>query len=316
MIALSGLHRSSDIRQTFKINESQIDQFQPKFKTLLRISYKANISLSLFFSEENLEGHIHPEHFRQDDLTDDYTDKARQLIIYYIKRRMVELNMSLADLASASNISPGSIYAFLFDVRRTPNYFSLHKMAKALKTTLPELLEPFETDMARFDDLDLHIDIPEPRGMRISENNIQENQRLKERMNQALTLTNIPARVLKNQFNIDYRINRANNDKIQLERFFKVAHIAGISATKLLGHEDLSQLINPDRYQDDIKPLSRRQIEQKIRHLSRNIKREAENISEADLRPETLTYLRKGNSYGQCIHAIDSYLSHRCFSAS
>lgn len=285
------LYLKKEIKRRLGIHIDTLGQTNPTFAVLLRASYTTHVSLSLLVSEENLEEHISPHTVRQTKLPEDYIEKARQLVIYYIKRRMVKLNISLIDLASSSHLQEVTLRAW-FNHRGSPMYLSLVKIADGLEISLPELLKDLETDIARFESLDLHVEIPEPRANNMTENTFNEFQRWKQRMIQALELTNISSNTLQEKFNIELHRLR-DRESIQLRTIFKVAHVAGISVSSLLGNSDLSQFINPDRYKDTINPLSVQRIDRKMRRLSQNIQNHAEGASERELNSRSRIYLRR-----------------------
>lgn len=289
-ISLAGFDRIIDAKNILNVNKSGLGRAHLKLKTLLRASYRTNASLSLLVSEDPLEDHIDPQTARQSNAPEDYISKASQLVVYYIKRKMKELNFSIRDLASASGLEDSGVRAFL-NHRQVPTYLSLRKLAKGLNTTLPELVKDLETDIARFDQLDLHIEIPSPRSIERSEDTINEAQRIKERIVEALRLTNIPHRMLKTKFRLEFNRLRNQSDT-QIRTIYKVIHVTGLSEAQLLGHGDLSRFVNPDRYKDTIIPISNQQIEQRMRKLGQNIRNHYESDPNRSLRPEMMTYLR------------------------
>ena len=140
-MSLAGFpYLKKEIKRRLGLHIDQFGQLNPTLKVLLRTSYTTNVGLSLLVSEEELEGHINPRTIRQTDLPEDYIEKTRQLIIYYIKRRMVELNFSLVDFVSSSHLQEVTLRA-LFNGRNAPMYLSLVKIADGLEMSLPELFK-------------------------------------------------------------------------------------------------------------------------------------------------------------------------------
>ena len=270
-MSLVNLGSKIDIFRTLKVHKYKLGQSDPTLKFLLRVSRKTGLPLALLVSQDSLEGHIDPQILLEEtDVTDEEIEKARQLIVYYIKRRMVELNLPLLGLVSLNNQLQETTLRALLNGQSIPRYFLLTRIAETLRTTLPELLKDFEIDMANFESLDLDIEIPKPRNHSISESVRNEFRRWIQQMFEALRLTNVPTHILKNTFNIN--IGRlAQRPYLQIQNIFRVAHVAGISEAQLLGHGDLSQIINPHRNKQSIQPISEQVVQRKMRTLRENV---------------------------------------------
>lgn len=284
------------IKEILGIKMSKLEQIDPKLQTLLRTSFTTHIPLSLLVSEEPLEGHIHPDKIRRlEDMPGGYIEKAKQLIVYYVQRRMVELNWSLNDLASYSGFRETTLQMW-FDHKQYPKYSSLVKLAGTLGKNLPEFLQNLETDIARFESMDLHIELPEPsRSMSITQSVSNEFQRWRERIIQALELTNITSRILRDRFHLDLNRLKSPSNQFELEKVFKAAHVVGISEERLLGHDDLSQIVDPNRHQKNIQPISEQSVREKMRYLILNI--QDQNVEESRLEPASRVRLRSIVTY-------------------
>ena len=269
-MSLAGVHSKDDIFNTLMVHRNALGQENHSLKLLLRVSRKTGVPLALLVSEDSLEGHVDPQALQEADVTEEEVEKAKQLIIYYIKRRMVELNLSLMGLASLHDQLKETTLRALLSGRRTPRYFLLENITEALRTTLPDLLKDFETDMERFESLDLNIEIPKPRVQSISESVRDEFQRWVDRMVQAMRLTGIPTYILKNTLHIEVEeFNRRPG--LFVRQIFRVAHVAGISEAQLLGHRELSQIIHPHRDRQQIQPISDQNVRRKMRNLRERV---------------------------------------------
>ena len=269
---LFGVDSKADIQRILKVYKNKLGQSNPTLKLLLRVSHKTRVPLALLVSEDNLKEHVDPQApLEETDVTAEEIEKARQLIVYYIKRRMVKFNLPLLGLVSLnSQLREVTLRALLSNRQSAPSYLLLTYIAEVLRTTLPELLKDFETDMANFESLDLNIEIPKPRNHSISESAKNEFQRWVQRMIQAVRLTNIPTQILREKFNIV--INQlTNHPYIPIQNIFRVAHVAGISEAQLLGHEDLSQIINPHHNKQSIQPISKQKMQRKMRALREKV---------------------------------------------
>ena len=196
-------------------------------------------------------------------MPEDYLEKARALIVYYIKKRMVELNFSIKDVASLDSGLKEKTISALLNGNFKPGYLLLLKIAATLNTTLPDLLQNLEEDIEQFDNLDLNIEIPTSNRKNLTKTTLNELNRWRQRIVQALELSHISTYRLKTEFNIELNKLRNRNRNIQLATLFKVAYLADITVSQLLGHTDLSQLIDPHRDIKAIKPLSDSQIKRK-----------------------------------------------------
>ena len=268
---LFGVDSGAGILRVLKVHKNQLGQSDPTLKLLLRVSHKTRVPLALLVSKDSLKEHVDPQvPLEETDVTAEEIEKARQLIVYYIRRKMVELNVPLLGLVSLNSQPREVTLRALLNGQSTPRYLLLTHIAEALRTTLPELLKDFETDMANFESLDLDIEIPKSRNRSISESAKNELQRWVQRMIQAVRLTNITTKILRNKFHIV--INQlTNHPYIPIQNIFRVARVAGISEAQLLGHEDLSQIINPHRNRQNIRPISKQAVQRKMRTLRKNI---------------------------------------------
>ena len=273
---LAGFDSKTKLTKALKVDISRLGKSNPQLKILLRASYTTRINLSILVSDVNLEDQIDPSLARQIEMPEDYLEKARALIVYYVKKRMVELNISVRDVASLNSGLKESTIRALLNGNRTSGYLLLSQIAEALKTTLPDLLQNLEEDIEQFDSLDLNIEIPASSRNNITESALNERNRWKQRIIQAVELSRIPPNRLKKEFNIE--LNKLRNRNIQLVTLFKVAHLAGIAVSKLLGHRDLSQLIDPHRDIQAIRPISDSQIKRKVHRFSQNVTKQMEKV--------------------------------------
>ena len=163
---LAGFDSKTKLRKVLKVHIDELGKSNPQLKLLLRTSYATRINLSALVNDTKL--------VRQAEIPEDYLEKARALIIYYIKKRMVELNFSIKDIASLESGLKKDTIRTVLNERRIPGYLLLSQIAEALKTTLPDLLQNLEKDIEQFDSLDLNIEIPASNRNNITENALRE----------------------------------------------------------------------------------------------------------------------------------------------
>ena len=264
------------LRKVLKVHIDQLGRANPQLKLLLRTSYATGIKLAVLVGDTSLEDQVDPRLARHTEMPEDYLEKAKTLIVYYIKKRMVELNFSIKDVASLDSELKEKTIRALLNGNRTPGYLLLSQIAKTLKTTLPDLLQNLEEDIEQFDSLDLNIEVPTSNRNNLTDSVLNELNRWRQRMVQAVELTHIPPSRLNREFNIKLSTLREGN--FQLVTLFTMAHLAGITVSELLGHKDLSKLIDPHRDIKAIKPLSDSQIKRKINRFSQNVATQMENV--------------------------------------
>ena len=278
---LAGFNSKTKLKEVLKIRISNLGTASPRLKVLLRTSYATGIRLSVLVSDANLEHQVDPSLARHTEMPEDYLEKAKALIIYYIKKRMVELNFSIKDIASLDSRLREKTIAQLLNGSRSSSYLLLFQIVRTLKTTLPDLLQNLEEDIERFDTLDLNIEIPTSNRNNITESTLNKMTHVRGRIIQALELIHISPNRLKKKFNITFSTLKEGN--FQLVILFKIAHLVGITVSQLLGHEDLSQLIDPHHDIKAIRPLSDSQVKSKLHRFSQNVTTQMENVYEYPL---------------------------------
>ena len=271
-IFLAGFDSKMKLRKVLKVHIDELGKYNPRLRLLLTASYATGIKLSVLVGHASLENQVDPNLARHTEMPEDYLEKARALIVYYIKKRMVELNFSIKDVASLNRGLQERTIRALINGSRTPCYLLLSQIVETLKTTLPDLLQNLEEDIEQFNNLDLNLEIPSFNRNNITDSTLNELNRWKERVIQAIELSRIPSKRLRTEF------NKLRNRNIQLITLFKVAHLAGITVSKLLGHRDLSQLIDSHRDIEAIRPLSDSQVKRKVHQFSQNITTQMENV--------------------------------------
>ena len=275
-VFLAGFDSKAKLRKVLKIQIDELGKYNPQLKILLRASYTTGIKLAVLVGDTSLEDQVDPRLARHTEMPEDYFRKAKSLIIYYIKKRMVELNFSIKDVASLDSELKEKTMRALLNGNRTPGYLLLSQIAKTLNTTLPDLLQNLEEDIEQFDSLDLNIEVPTSNRNNLTDSVLNELNRWRQRMVQAVELTHISPSRLNREFNIKLSTLREGN--FQLVTLFTMAHLAGITVSELLGHKDLSKLIDPHRDIKAIKPLSDSQIKRKTYRFSQNITKQMENV--------------------------------------
>ena len=273
---LAGLDAKTKLRKILKVYIDRLGKFNPKLKLLLRTSYATGIKLAVLVGDTSLEDQFDSSLVRQNEMPEDYLEKARALIVYYIKKRMVELNFSIKDVASLDSGLKEKTISALLNGNFKPGYLLLLKIAATLKTTLPDLLQNLEEDIEQFDNLDLNIEVPISNRNNLTEATLNELNRWRQRMVQVAELIHISQARLRLEFKITLSILKEGN--FRLITLFKMAHLAGITVSELLSHKDLSQLIDPHRDIKAIKPLSDSQIKRKTYRFSQNITKQMENV--------------------------------------
>ena len=284
---LAGFDLKTRLTEVLGVRIDNLGKVNPRFRVLLTTSYVTGINLSVLVGDANLEDQIDPSLARHTEMPEDYFRKARILIIYYIKKRMVELNLSIRDLASLNSGLKQDTIRTLFNGRQTPGYLLLSKIADTLKTTLSDLLQNLEEDIEQFNSLDLNIEVPASNRNNITESALNELNRWRQRIIQAVELSRIPSKRLDKEFKIRLKTFREK----RLATLFKAAHLAGITVSELLGHRDLSQLISPHRDIKAIRPLSDSQIKRKVHQFSQNITIRMENVYGHPLPPHIRNHI-------------------------
>ena len=267
---------------------SLIDQRSFFFSSLFRLANVAHITIAaLVDSEVELNSSlISSENIIDYFFSEKYLNKIHQVLIYLIKIKMVELDISLPELALKSGLKFETLKGILSKTRRDLKYLNLVKIVeKGFEIKLADFLVDFEEYIEQFDDINFNVQLPDPI---YKSQKVQENlEHLQNRAMEVMRLTGLPTsrlRTLLRMKDLDFLKNR-----VTVLTLLGFVHIFGITVSQLAGDEDMESLMDPNKL--NFKKLPELVITDALKALAHNIQEDLRisNISLSELQIRTGT---------------------------
>ena len=237
----------------------------------------------MLLSDAPLEDHITHGQFRLELVDEDQREKSSALIRYYIVQRMIDLDMSVADLVSTNNSLTYREAHRVVSGKGSASYTSLSLIATSLNTTADKLVANLERDLLRFDTLDLDISPPQH-----SPNEVNSiSQTIADKMSNVNRNINIaldflaPTGTEISRITNGWRLSRHlinRRQSIRTINFIRIAWITGIHPRQMLSQDSIYDLASnkPPYNPTYTRPLTDRAVQRIMDTVVYNIQIEME----------------------------------------
>ncbi len=254
-----------------------LDKQNPSMKTLLKAKYLAGITLSELIGQDPLENIVDPKKARRDPLSNDYIEKAYKLFAYYLGKQIMQLNLSLKEVAKMTNVQYDTLRSF-FQRGKKSRYLFFVQMAEGLNFSLIDLFKNLEKDILQIDLMDLKLDIPIDHNQAIAK---QEALRLGDRIHQVIQLGYISKSEAKM---MGLRKDTLKNGTFKILAVISLIRSLCISFKQLSEDQDISSAINLkcNKNKNKLKPSASQKFLHRLRQHLKQKMREAHN-SQSDL---------------------------------
>ena len=285
VVDLTGMTRLK-VKEISRINMSRLAQKNPFFSSLFRLTNAAHIKIAMFFDPEvHLSSdHIQPENVKEQNLSEEYINKAHRALIYLIKFNMRRLGLSIQDLAIKSGININTLRNILLvPTRKDLLSLNLVKIVeRGFETELKNFFLGFEKYVEYFDHFNFDIQVSTDTHMSQKVQDALEH--LENRALEIVRFTGIKISLIDRLIGIR-NPNSQKNPKMfrTMSSLLRFIHIFGITFQQFYGDEDIKSLINPNDL--NLKKLSKLIIMNALTSLSENVQRKLKttNISLSEL---------------------------------